>query len=273
MDQQRILITVKTYPTLSTKYGETVCTAGVREDGSWVRIYPVPFRRLDEEQQYKKYDWLTCNLIRNTKDPRPETFRPTNPDELVPSGHMSTEYEWAERRRLLLKTTKVWDRLDHLIEGAKRNQVSLAVFKPTKVLSFIWEEEERDWDERKLKQMRDAYSQLELFEDNEWRKTFRVIPKLPYSFSYKFEDAVGQTSVLQILDWEAGALFWNCVRSAEGDELKALEKVRQKYFNEFTSKDLHFFLGTTQQFHFVAPNPWVIIGVLPIPHESQASLF
>ncbi len=33
MEKQRVLITVKTYPTLSRKYGETVCTAGVREDG------------------------------------------------------------------------------------------------------------------------------------------------------------------------------------------------------------------------------------------------
>ena len=32
MEKQRILVTVKTYPTLSRKYGETVCTAGIRED-------------------------------------------------------------------------------------------------------------------------------------------------------------------------------------------------------------------------------------------------
>ena len=44
-EKHRILVTVKTYPTLSRKYGETVCTAGVRADGTWVRIYPVPFRR------------------------------------------------------------------------------------------------------------------------------------------------------------------------------------------------------------------------------------
>ncbi len=37
MAKERILITVKTYPTLSRKYGKTVCTAGVREAGSWVR--------------------------------------------------------------------------------------------------------------------------------------------------------------------------------------------------------------------------------------------
>lgn len=60
MGRERILVTVKTYPTLSRKYGETVCTAGVREDGSWVRIYPVPFRRLEEKQQYSKFDWLEC---------------------------------------------------------------------------------------------------------------------------------------------------------------------------------------------------------------------
>jgi len=38
-------------------------------------------------------------------------------------------------------------------------------------------------------------------------------------------------------------------------------------------KDLHFFLGTTQQWHSIAPNPSVIIGVFPIPHEKQLGLF
>jgi hypothetical protein len=71
MGKERVLITVKTYPTLSRKYGETVCTAGVREDGSWVRMYPVPFRRLNEKEQYSKFDWLECHLVRNPSDTRP----------------------------------------------------------------------------------------------------------------------------------------------------------------------------------------------------------
>jgi hypothetical protein len=56
MEKERILITFKTYPRLSKTYGETVCTAGLREDGSWIRLYPVPFRRLDESQQHSKYE-------------------------------------------------------------------------------------------------------------------------------------------------------------------------------------------------------------------------
>jgi hypothetical protein len=111
-----------------------------------------------------------------------------------------------------------------------------------------------------------------MFSEDMWRQTFKLIPKLPYSFSYRFEDATGQSSEMQVLDWEAGALFWNCLRSCRGDERMALEKVRAKYFEEFTKRALHFFLGTTQQFHFVAPNPWVIIGVFPIPHELQRNL-
>lgn len=273
MEKQRVLITVKTYPTLSRKYGETVCTAGVREDGSWVRMYPVPFRRLDEKEQYSKFDWVECRLQRNTVDVRPETYRPVDEHELVPVGRIDTADNWRERRRVLLKTARVHDRLDELIAGAKANQLSLAVFKPTRILDFVVEEDDRDWDANKVREMREASKQYELFADNTWRETFKVIPKLPYKFSYKFEDAVGKQSEQQVLDWETGALYWNCLRSVDGDESKALAKVRQKYFGEFLKKDLHFFLGTTQQWHQVAPNPWVIIGVLPIPHEKQLGLF
>lgn len=273
MNKVRVLITVKTYPTLSGKYGETVCTAGVREDGTWVRIYPVPFRRLEEKEKYRKFDWLECRLARNSSDPRPETFRPIDEDELEPVGHINTDDKWRERRRILLKTACVYERLDELIAGAKANKLSLAVFRPTRVFDFTWEEEARDWDPHKLREIRDITNQHDLFSDNSWRKTFQVIPKLPYSFSYKFEDATGKRSELQVLDWEAGALYWNCLRSTDGDELKALTKVRQKYFNSFLENDLHFFLGTTQQWHQVAPNPWVIVGVFPVPHEKQLGLF
>lgn len=272
MSRKRVLITVKTYPTLSRKYGETVCTAGVREDGSWVRIYPVPFRRLDEAEQYSKYNWVQCDLIRNTKDPRPESFHPADVKQLVPSGHVNTRNNWQARRRLLLQTGTVHTRLQRLIDGAKANEFSLATFKPTEISGFVWEQEEREWDPSKLAQMRNHASQGELFAEDLWRKTFEVIPKLPFSFSYRFKDETGKSSEMQVLDWEAGALFWKCLRNCNGDEAAALKKVRQKYFDEFTQKDLHFFLGTTQEFHFRAPNPWVIIGVLPIPHENQLEL-
>ena len=272
MARERVLITVKTYPTLSRKYGETVCTAGAREDGSWVRIYPVPFRRLGEKEQYSKFDWLECDLIKSHSDFRPETRHPADLKQLQPVGHMDTRDQWRERRRLLLQTATVHMSLKPLIERAKANALSLAVFKPAKIKGFVWEAEEREWNLAKVAEMRKRTHQGELFAEETWRQTFKVIPKLPYSFSYQFEDDAGQASERQILDWEAGALFWNCLKSSKGNEKTALEKVRAKYLDEFGKTDLHFFLGTTQEFHFRAPNPWVIIGVLPIPHKRQIDL-
>lgn len=272
MGRERILITVKTYPTLSRKYGETVCTAGVRPDGSWVRIYPVPFRRLEDEEQYRKFDWVECDLVRGRHDARPETRHPADVKQLKAVGHLGTDDHWRERRRLLLETAQVNESLESLIERAKANALSLAVFKPAKIIRFCWEEEDRVWDPAKVQEIRNLTNQGNLFEEDTWRQTFQVIPKLPYSFSYEFEDADGRSSKLQILDWEIGALFWKCMRRYGDDESVALEKVRTKYVDQFLQTDLHFFLGTTQQFHFVGPNPWVIVGVFPIPHRRQLEL-
>ena len=53
----KVLIAVKTYPSISKKYDELVCTAGFLEDGSWIRLYPIQFRK-------KSYDdfWKTKDL-------------------------------------------------------------------------------------------------------------------------------------------------------------------------------------------------------------------
>jgi len=273
MPSERVLITVKTYPTLSGKYGETVCTAGLREDGSWVRIYPVSFRLLEEINRYKLFEWIECPLQRNTKDFRPETFRLLDPSQINRGAWLGTADNWRARRNIVLKEATVYDRLEPLIRAAKDNTASLAVFKPSEIVGFVHEPADREWSREKLDEMRAKIDQADLFDDNQWRATFRVVNKLPYSFYYRFTDADGKASKLQILEWQIGALYWRCLRHANGDEEEALSKVRQKYFDDFADKELHFFLGTTLRFHLIAPNPWMIIGVFPIPYEQQTSLF
>ena len=53
--EERILIWGKTYPELSSKYNETVCTGGTLENGNFVRIYPIPFRYLEQDETFSKY--------------------------------------------------------------------------------------------------------------------------------------------------------------------------------------------------------------------------
>jgi hypothetical protein len=140
MAKTKVLIAVKTYPTLASKYDELVCTAGFREDGTWVRIYPIPFRKLDYDKQYKKYDWVEIDLIRNDSDFRPESHRPYSIDESINIvGHLGTENNWQLRKEMVLKN--IYTNLDTLIADAKDDtkRTSLAVFRPTQILNFISE--------------------------------------------------------------------------------------------------------------------------------------
>lgn len=270
MARTKVLITVKTYPSISTKYEEIVCTAGMKENGEWIRIYPVPFRKLPYAQQYPKYQWVEIDMVKNTSDFRPESYRPRNIDaeDLIVIGEkIDTKHKWAKRKEIVLQN--VYTNLSKLIDEAKTEgeYTSLAVFKPTRIKDFIVEKAARDWNDKQ----KAALQQGNLFED---KSNFEVVKKLPYKFSYVFEDCHGNESTLMNEDWEVGALYWNCLKSNNGDEKAACDDVKKKYWDDFAkTKDLHFFLGTTKLNQLRAPNPFVIIGTFHPPIELQQSLF
>ncbi|MBK9045625.1 MAG: hypothetical protein IPL74_02600 [Bacteroidetes bacterium] len=266
----KVLITVKTYPTLSTKYDELVCTAGFKEDGTWIRIYPVPFRKKSYAEQYKKYDWIEVDLVKNTSDFRPESYRPVTMDtQINVVGHIDTKGNWRQRKEICLG--KIYYNLTELITEAKDNKLctSLAVFKPNEIIDFYAEPVEREWSKAKL----DALNQLNLFETSLAGK-YQVVQKLPYKFKFQIKDNQGKESNMMIEDWETGQLYWKCLAKHEGDENKAIADVRKKYFNDFSkTKDLHFFLGTTQVHHYKSINPFIIIGTFSPKVELQTKLF
>ncbi len=270
MAKTRVLITVKTYPSISTKYDETVCTAGLKENGEWIRIYPVPFRKLPYAKQYPKYQWVEMDLVKNTSDFRPESFRPKNinSDDLIVFGEkLDTKYNWAKRKKIVLQN--VYTDLTQLINESKEQgkHTSLAVFKPTIVKDFIVEKSAREWSDKQ----KATLQQGNLFED---KSDFEVVKKLPYKFSYVFADCNGRESTLMNEDWEVGALFWNCLKRNNGDEKATCEDVKKKYWDDFAkTKELHFFLGTTKLNQLRAPNGFVIIGTFHPPIELQQSLF
>ena len=269
----KVLITVKTYPTLASKYDELVCTAGFLEDGSWIRIYPIPFRKLDYDNQYKKYDWIEIDLIRNTSDFRLESYRPVSidkPPNII--GHIGTDGYWQLRKKIVLK--KVFTDLNHLFDEAKddKKYTSLAVFKPAEIHDFIYEPVEREWNKGKLAKLNARAKQYSLFAKSD--NPFEVVRKLPYKFSFVFSDITGKARTVMIEDWETGQLYWNCLKRHGGNEGKACEDVRKKYFDDFSkTKDLYLYLGTTREFHLIAPNPFVIIGTFHPKKKIQLDLF
>jgi len=277
--KEKILITVKTYPTLSRKYAELVCTAGVNGKGAWRRIYPVRFRRLLDSKKYKKYQWIEADIEKSSADNRPESYSIAYEESLKILGDpLSTGQKWQARKEAFFDKVTQHNDLSGLIVGAHENKRSLALFQPSKWLDFRVEPVGRHWDPEKLAILDAQRRQLSLFEDEQTvADALKVVKKLPYKFSYRFRDIHGKESTLMIEDWEIGALYWNCLKNSHGDEAAAIAKVKQKYWDDFTQSgryDLSLILGTTLAHHNrKAPNPFVIIGVVPFPFNPQQSLF
>jgi len=275
-ENKRVFILVKTYPTISEKYAELVCTAGVLEDGSWIRLYPMPFRLLNDDQKYPKYTWVQVMAERNASDFRPESYRPDISTMVVEPK--PNKPNWDERRKIIFKNKRVYTNLQTLINEAKSSaNTSLAVFKPTKILDFVIEPDDREWDSKKLEKLQSQSQQMHLFKTvEEIKEEFSVVRKVPYKFSYLFEDDSGRQSKMMVEDWEIGMLYLHCLWRANNDENIATQKVKDKYLDSFSKSDLYFFLGTTKQYHKIAPNPFIIVGVYYPPMSSpnlQMNLF
>ena len=272
----KVLVTVKTYPTLSTKHFETVCTAGFREDGTWIRIYPVPFRMLDET--YKKWQWIEADLEHNpAHDNRPESYHISNIDTLrildkFDNGH---GVNWEQRRLWVEKGKRIYTDMSELIELAKSNTLSLAVLKPSEVIDFVYEKNEDNTVEKRSKleeKLRTEVAQTDIFDNKAWKKNFKLAEQIPYKFSYRFKTDDGKIRKLMVEDWEVNMLYTNCLRKCNNIELEACTKVRDKYMS-MASMDIHLIMGTTFEWHWKnAPNPFVIIGVFAPPYRKDTQM-
>jgi hypothetical protein len=285
MPKLKVLLTVTTYPLPSRSYDELVCTAGVLEDGTWIRIYPIPLSFLIDLKQSGrvnnvKYTWVELELEKRKDDFRPESHSPKYydfRDIVIHEPRLNTESNWLTRKEFCLKN--VYTNFTKLIDDSKSpKNVSLATFKPATVIGFEWEEDEREWKDEwvEIRKQTDLFAQGSIDPQ-------KMIPKVPYKFFYKFIDETGKARRLMIEDWEIGQLYWNCLRDAktagaeseQAAERVALQKVEEKYLDDFVqNKDLYFFVGTTKEWHTRrALNPFVIIGVFYPKKEIQGSLF
>jgi hypothetical protein len=246
-ERRRVLITVKTYPLPSESYLELVCTAGVREDGSFIRLFPIDYRYQPYYKWYHKYQWIEVTAVKNAKDPRPETFRPDMATLKVLGKPLDTKNNWHERKRYVLaQGTSTMCGLQSL----SQTQRSLGIIRPREVTDFRAELVERDWKPR----WKTAINQLQLLGPQR-----KPLEKIPYKFSYvyKCEEPACKGHSMMVEDWEICELY-RAMRDKYRNEEVAIEKVKQKYLSQICDPaiDTHFYVGTVLQH-----GTWVILGV------------
>lgn len=261
--REELLILTKTYPQPSRTYRETTCVAAINRQGEMRRVFPIPFRFLEGNSQFRKWEWISANVIQTPKDQRPES-RKLDVDTITKNNVViGTQNGWVERRQWI--EPHLLPSFAHLEARRQQSGQTLGILRPTRLIELeVRQVKDPEWTEdEKLRMM-----QEELF-DAEPQTARPLLRKLPFDFHYRYECQTANGVEInrhKITDWEAGALYWNCVRS-HGSEWE--EPFRQKLETEFAAKDLMFLMGTMHRF----PKQWLIVGLIyPPKPTSQAQM-
>jgi len=252
-DTKRVLVTVKAYPNPSTKYGETVCVAGVdTKTGKWVRIYPIPYRDLDESKKFKKYATIEVRTIKPTKDKRPESFQ-ADAGSIKHIDYFDTKDKWERRKKVVLPT--VDKSFCDIIKQNLATKKSLGMFKPKNVEFISCKAKSKD-----SKARESCYAQLSFFD-----KKKKAIEAIPYEFRYQFhcenEPSCPGHNLL-IIDWEIGQAYRDWRHKYKPDE-HLLKMISKRWLDLMCApkNDVYFFVGNMHRF----PKTFMILGVFYPP--------
>jgi hypothetical protein len=258
--KKKALITVRTYPTPSSKSVEASCTAGVTDHGEWIRLFPIPYRLMEEQRRFQKWYWIEVEAIKAANDSRPESFK-VNQDSIVVREHVGTKDGWQHRCKLMesLRRSSMC-RIQK--ERDECNGPTLGFFRPFEIKRLnIAPAAQSEWTEEQkaiLKQGGDLFQ----------KAPDQLLEKIPLEFRYEFRcgdvDCNGHT--MMCTDWEMMQAY-RAWRREYGNNWQ--EKFRQRFEDEIINKyNTHFFVGTLHQY----PKNWIIVGLFYPPKWQQAAL-
>jgi hypothetical protein len=245
-----ILINCKTYPAVSKKYIETVCTGGVSRDGKFVRLYPIPFRLLSDKEQYGRWDVIRVKVYSDSKDPRPESAH------LEPGSQINIidKIEKEETRWDWMKPC-VFDSADAMeSKGLTNGMVEIAPEE------LYWESEEKKWSAGQL----EVLNQGNLFHKQSVMESLG--DRVPWQFNLRFsEKKTGRQFDQKVLAWSYYQGYRNCLADL-GNEQQALAALRDKVHKSILDpkRCVYAILGTHSRF-----GHWMVSGLYHLPRSVR----
>ena len=214
--QERIFLTVKAYPSISKKHHEACCMAGITAKGDWIRLYPVFFRDLEDEQKFNKYTWIEAS-VKKSNDFREESYY-VDPASIRVVENVPTDGQWSRRNAIILP--KLAPAAAVFAPARELGRNTLTLIKPSELVGLEIDQTPDEDFERQVQNMNDLQQQLSLIPT----KKIRPLELVPYSFRYDFIDDNGDRHKLKIVDWEIYQLYRNCRHRSDWEEL-----IRQKF--------------------------------------------
>ncbi|NQY12890.1 MAG: hypothetical protein HRT81_03390 [Henriciella sp.] len=250
-EKDKCLILVKALPHRSSNYFETVCCAGIGQDGRWRRQYPVPYRVLADSQRFKRWDWIEYEYTDPGHDDRQES------QKVVPESIKVVDSLGSSKRARALSTFIRTSTLE-----AEQRGESLTLLRPSDV-SFSWREKS-DSELTEEKRKHDELARQASFFD----EAVSTLTPCPYEFKFAWTDELGNKHRNTSDDWETSAAFFNRRRSL-GTELEALNSLKTTYEEEYPSKGMAFAMGTHSRFKAT----WLLVGVIRLDEIRTPDLF
>ncbi len=258
--KKRVLVIVKAAPEPSKKYGDAVCTAGLTEDGEWIRLYPVPLDLWRRGRGFKKFDWIEVECKKASQEEklgRKESHKIRSDSLKVVDRSLSGNgrVDWAGRNQLLYPHRSA--SIEALREAYNKDRTSLGMVRVGELIDFYKSEQltESELNHHRVKQM--VFSDLEDGRGGALKPQW-ILNQIPHIFRYKFKCETSACSGHDMTceDWELFEAYRLWPERYKTEE-RTFEKIRDKFFSLFKDKkDLHFFMGTDSQY----PS-WMIIGV------------
>lgn len=251
---RRALILVRTYPVPAKSGVEVSCTAAVDEEGNWLRLFPIPYRFLGQDQRFRKYQWIEVDITK-ASDARPESFKIRPGSVKIVSGQLPTTNDWKARKEYVLPLRS------HCMCCLQRTletdgKPTLGVFRPKSIKRLVISPAATTWSQSQLEILRQGL----LFEEAPTEE----LEKVPFTFYYEFscDEADCPGHRLSCTDWEMGQ-SWRSWRDKYGEEGWE-EKFRQTYESDMINRfDTHFYVGTVHRH----PRSWIIVGLFYPPAE------
>lgn len=254
-EKKTVLVTVKAYPNPSKKYGETVCVAGIDlNTNKWIRLYPIPYRDLDDDKKFPKYSIIEVMAAKSKDDHRPESYK-VDADSIKVINHLDTgkKRDWEQRKKIVLPTVST--SMCEILKQSQESDLSLGTFKPRSVDFIIKKAPKVDEDERQA-----CYAQLSFL-----NRLKNAPEAIPFDFRYRFfceDESMCSGHNLQIIDWEIGQAYRDWGRKYKPQEL-LLEKIKEKWLAQMCSdkRDTHFFIGNMKR----RRDTFMVLGVFYPP--------
>jgi len=256
-EAKRVLITVRTYPAPSRQSIEVSCTAGITSEGQWIRLYPIPYRHMPEDQRFTKYQWVSLSA-RKASDPRVESYRPNLDTLRIESAPLGNQDAWAAKRSRVFPL-KAPSMCGLQAQRDLTGSPTLGFIKPTiERLEII--PVSAEWTPDQLAALR----QFPLFATTPSKE----LEKIPFKFVYHYKCAADGCAghEMSCTDWEM-MQSWRNWSESYGASWEAA--FRNRYEREMIEKyDTHFYVGTLR----ANPNAWIVIGLWYAPYTAQAQL-